>query len=228
MTRIKICGLTNLADAEFAIEAGADFLGFIMAPMSKRYIEPATVATILEPLRQEYGEAMPTCVGVFVTKATTAHEMEIHCKMAGVDVAQVVGIDSQGWLEGQVPAFAAIRPETAQQARIEATQWENLNLSATMPTLLVDAFHPTLYGGTGETTPDEVAIALQENVTRLMLAGGLTPENVADYVRKIQPWAVDVASGTEAFPGKKDYAKIKEFVQSVQTVKLEDKVNDNR
>ncbi len=227
MTRVKICGLTNLDDAKVAIEAGADFLGFIMAPMSKRYIEPATVATIIEPLRQEYGEAMPICVGVFVTKATTAHEMEIHCKIAGVDVAQVVGVDSPDWLRGQIPAFAAIRPESPEQASNEATAWENFALAKTMPTLLVDAFHPTLYGGTGETTADDVAIALQQQVTRLMLAGGLTPDNVADYVQKIQPWAVDVASGTEAFPGKKDHNKIREFIQAVRKLKLEDVGDDN-
>ena len=226
MTRIKICGLTNFNDAEVAAKAGADFLGFIMAPMSKRYIEPATVATIIQPLRQAFGAKMPICVGVFVVSATTPHEMEIHCQIAGVDVAQVVGINHSDWLNARIPAFAAIRSETPAQATTEAEQWENQELPEHLPTLLVDAFHPTLYGGTGETISDDVAIALQSQVQRLMLAGGLKPENVADTVQKINPWAVDVASGTEAFPGKKDHTKIKDFIEAVRTVTVEDIPND--
>lgn len=227
MTYIKICGLTNFHDACVAAQSGADFLGFIMAPMSKRYIEPATVATIIQPLRQELGEKMPICVGVFVTKGTTPHEMEIHCQIAGVDVAQVVGVDDKAWLTAKIPVYPSIRPETTEQATTEATQWENTDLPDKFPTLLVDAFHPTLYGGTGETTPDEVAITLQAQVQRFMLAGGLKPDNVADYVQKIQPWAVDVASGTEAFPGKKDHAKIKDFMQAVRSITAEDTTDDN-
>lgn len=227
MTRIKICGLTNFNDARVAAQSGADFLGFIMAPMSKRYIEPATVATIIQPLRQELSDDMPICVGVFVTNATTPHEMEIHCNIAGVDIAQVVGVDKLDWLKARVPAFAALRPETAEQAIAEAEQWKNTDLPDHLPTLLVDAFHPTLYGGTGETTSDEVAIALQTQVSRLMLAGGLKPENVTDYIQQINPWAVDVASGTEAFPGKKDHAKLKDFIQVVRTLTIEDVSNDN-
>ena len=220
MTRIKICGLTTYEDAHHAAVSGADMLGFIMAPVSKRYIEPTVVRAIIDRLRVELGNDVPTCVGVFVAKDLSPDDLEQQSQSAGVDAAQVVGVADSDWLHAlTIPAYGCIRPASIQQAEREARHFERITLPKHLPTLQVDTFHPMLYGGTGETTPVEIAVALKHQTQRLMLSGGLTPENVADYVRQVNPWAVDVASGTESQPGQKDPRKVETFIAAVRDVK---------
>lgn len=216
MTRIKICGLTNRQDALFAAQAGADLLGFIFAPVSKRYITPEAGQQIIAEIKASLGENAPICVGVFVTQASTPAMIAAQCVVAGVDAAQIVGLDSVAWLDVDVPAYACIRPETTEIATTQATLFEQLDLPEFLPSLQVDTFHPTLYGGTGETASEDVAKALSQRTRRFMLAGGLTPENVGHYVESVRPWAVDVASGTEASPGKKDLQKVRDFIEAVK------------
>lgn len=219
MTKVKICGLTNLSDARLAVDAGADFLGFIFYMGSQRYIVPGKAGEIVAQLRGDYDQEMPVCVGVFVVKDVTRAEISEACHASGVDAAQLVALPDPDWLDNLgVPAFAAIRPESALDASDQALRFERKALPEHLPTLLLDAFHPTLYGGTGHVASEAIAQSLKKSVKRLMLAGGLTPENVAHYVERTQPWAVDVASGTESAPGKKDHQKVRDFIGVVKHV----------
>lgn len=213
MTLVKICGLTRLEDALGAAEAGADMLGFILAPVSKRYVPPHQLRLIIERIKATFGDQAPLCVGVFVAPV----DIDADCQASGVDVAQVVGMTSRDELSGiQIPAYLCTRPETAEQALIEAAALQQSDLPLPLPTLQLDGFHPNLYGGTGHTQSLEVMQAVAQYTPRLMLAGGLTPDNVAHFVREVQPWAVDVASGTEASVGIKDHDKVRAFIQAAK------------
>ncbi len=220
MTQIKICGLTNLDDALHAAGMGADMLGFIFAPVSKRYIAPEDAAPIITQVRQRYPDRTPLCVGVFVADETITPEIMLdQCRTSGVDAAQVVGMSDPAYLTAlRFPSYACIRPETSAQAIREAERFARIDDILPLPTLQLDAFHPNLYGGTGETAPKAVARILSKQTPCLMLSGGLNPENVAEYVRDVRPWAVDVASGTEASPGKKDPTRVRDFIQAARSI----------
>jgi phosphoribosylanthranilate isomerase len=136
-------------------------------------------------------------------------------EVVGLDFAQLAGDESEAMLrELRGTAFKAIRPANAFQAQddldyfgpvMPANEW--------MPSILLDASVPGQYGGTGQTAADEVAQTVKAGVPRLMLAGGLTPDNVSERVAAVQPWGVDVASGVEAnTPGRKDAGKVREFI----------------
>jgi phosphoribosylanthranilate isomerase len=218
MTVVKICGLTRYDDTLLAAQAGADLLGFIFAPVSKRHIDPAQAGTITRRLRETLGASTPLCVGVFVVEnGTDAALINAQCEASRVDAAQLVGLSDLALPAGlDIPAYVCIRPATAEQAQREAELFERPDLPARLPTLQLDAFHPTLYGGTGATAAQEVIRQAAGQARRLMLAGGLTPDNVADAIRMARPWAVDVASGTEASPGQKDPGKVRDFIQAAK------------
>ena len=117
----------------------------------------------------------------------------------------------------RIPAFKSLRPPSAEAAQRDAQIYvlgERANEH--LPSLLLDAWHPELYGGSGEQTPDDVARAALGKVPRLMLAGGLNPENVAERVRSLRPWGVDVASGVESAPGVKDAGKMRAFIAAAK------------
>ena len=220
--RVKICGLTNAEDALHAAKSGADMLGFIFAPVSKRYITPETAQPIVEAVREAMGDQTPLCFGVFVADESIDPKIVSKaCQISGVDGAQLVEMKDMDFLHAvTVPAYAVVRPETPEQAVDGAQRFRNTSLKSDFPTLLLDTYHPTLHGGTGETTPVEVAKALVEQTDRLMLAGGLNPDNVAEFIENVRPWAVDVASGTEATVGKKDPDKVQRFISTAKGVKL--------
>lgn len=216
MTVVKICGITNSADALLVADYGAELLGFIFAPTSKRYIAPELAATITKAIHTHYPA---TCVGVFVVESgTTAADIDALCQQSGVDAAQLVGpgVDEVAPFL-QTPAYITIRPASAVAAQLQATIYERPDNASFLPTLQLDAFHPNLYGGTGETAALDIMHALAQQSLRLMLSGGLTPDNVADYVATVRPWAVDVASGTEARPGHKDPDKVARFIQAARS-----------
>jgi phosphoribosylanthranilate isomerase len=216
--RVKICGLTNTQDALHAAESGADFLGFILAPVSKRYITPQTAYTLIDTLRQKFGEQSPLCIGVFVAEDEFTPELiSEHAHISGIDAAQLTNMTDSAFLQAvEIPAYASIRPETPAQAADEATRFDRPNLAPSLPSIMLDTYHPTLHGGTGQTAPEAVARTLVTQTQRLILAGGLNPDNVADFVSAIHPWAVDVASGTEASPGQKDHHKVHAFITAAK------------
>ena len=158
-------------------------------------------------MRAELGAVCPIFVGVFVNAG--ADEIRAIAAQVGLDYAQLNGdetLDVVAALPGL--AFKAIRPVDENAARAELAALESVFLAgADAPSVLLDAFNPKLYGGTGETASASIAAAVNEAVPRMMLAGGLNPENVAERVRALKPWGVDVASGVEAgAPGIKDEA----------------------
>jgi phosphoribosylanthranilate isomerase len=224
MTLVKICGLTNFLDAQAAVEAGTDFLGFIFYAKSPRAATPEAAARIM----QAFDDGL-SGIGVFVSPAV--EEVTTTLSECGLQAAQVHGLsrDELGDVRTRAygAAFAATQPRTSGEA-LASLELVNFDADAGdpparpyrtpswCPQLLVDAYHPGLHGGTGQRADLDIGRQLASRVPRLVLAGGLTPDNVAEAIRAVRPWAVDVASGVEASPGKKDHGKVRAFIQAVR------------
>ena len=202
-----------------AARAGADLLGLNFFPKSPRYLAPDAARDLCNGLRKELGAGCPALVGLFVNEIVG--NISITMEKVGLNFAQLSGDESVEMLrELRGIAFKAIRPRSAKEALDDAAYFGQFSLTdERIPSLLVDAYHPQLYGGTGEQASAEVAQAVREKTPRMMLAGGLTPENVAARIAAIQPWAVDVASGVEGeTPGRKNAAKVKAFITAAKAV----------
>jgi len=211
MTIVKICGTTNLEDALAAVEAGADLLGFILYPKSPRYVTPAVVAEIVAGVRAAV-PAPPRFVGVFVN--ASPDEVLAVLAQTGLDLAQLHGDEPAAALRvlhGR--GFKAVRPTGLEDALALAEAYAALGAG---PDLLIDAYDPHAYGGTGQRADWTAAAAVAQRIPHLLLAGGLTPENVAAAVAAVKPWGVDVASGVEQMPGRKDHAKVQAFVAAAK------------
>jgi len=219
MTRIKICGLKVLDNALACAEAGADLLGFNFYPRSPRYVTPDAAREITHGLRAGLGERCPLLVGVFVNAPADAIAATLAA--AGLDAAQLSGDEPPDTLQAlHGRAFKALRPRDPADAGEQAVLYQvHAPRDERLPALLVDAYHPALYGGTGRSASVETARAVMAHVPRTMLAGGLAPDNVGERVRAIRPWGVDVASGVEAgTPGVKDLARVRAFIAAVRAV----------
>lgn len=203
MTIIKICGIKTLPSARVAIEAGADYLGFNFYPKSVRFIEKAACAEITAVLKKEHPQIK--LVGVFVN--SSVEDVKDVLETCLLDLVQLHGDETAEMLNKlDSKAFKAFRgiPEAVDGfARSEP------------PAFLVDASVKGVYGGSG-VTADWNGAAEWAKKYPLLLAGGLAPENVAEAVRRVKPWGVDVASGVESAPGKKDPSKMKAFVWAVR------------
>lgn len=203
MTIIKICGIKTLKDALAAIHAGADYLGFNFYSKSVRYIEKETCAEITSVLKREHPNIK--LIGVFVN--SPVGEVKNILETCSLDLAQLHGDETPGVFAQLAPrAFKAFR---GIPGGIEGYERKEA------PALLVDASVKGMYGGSGVTADWSAAAELAKKYP-LLLAGGLTPENVADAVRQVQPWGVDVASGVESTAGEKDPSRMKAFVQAVR------------
>ena len=217
MTKVKICGLRSYNNALMVAEAGADLIGLNLYPDSPRFIDAETAGDLAIRLRARLGDHCPVLVGVFVNES--ADRVRKLVASVGLDCAQLSGDECPETLKelGGI-AFKGIRPKTAEEAHSDANSYVGaMRADARTPSLLLDAFNPKLYGGTGETAALDVALALRDAVPRLLLAGGLNPENVAARVRVIRPWGVDVASGVESgIPGVKDVDKVRAFITQVR------------
>jgi phosphoribosylanthranilate isomerase len=210
---VKICGLTNLDDAVAAADAGADFLGFIFYPPSPRSVAAATARSIVSTLRSRDG--CPTLVGVFVNESAAA--MADVLERVGLDLAQLSGEETPNLIgDPHSPLFGrsykALRPGSLVEAEAEAEWFLPPQVAPHHPALLLDAHHPTLRGGTGVLTDWSLAAEMARQIPQLMLAGGLTPDNVAAAVTAVAPFAVDVASGVESSPGRKEHEAVRAFV----------------
>jgi phosphoribosylanthranilate isomerase len=204
MTKIKICGIKSLNDALAAIEAGADYLGFNFYPRSMRFIEMETCTQITSRLKREYPNI--ELVGVFVN--SSANDVKTVLEKCLLDLAQLHGDETPSVFAELAPrAFKAFRGISFDIAGYERDD---------VPALLVDAGVKGVYGGSGVTADWNAAAGWAKRYP-LLLAGGLTPENVADAVRQVRPWGVDVASGVESAPGVKDADKMKVFAQAVRS-----------
>ncbi len=202
MMHIKICGLRTLDEALAAIDAGADYLGFNFYPSSPRYVSPEACAQIVSGLGARL-DGVKT-VGIFVNE--TPEHIRSVLNACGLDLAQLHGeepLETFKALEWR--AYKAFRGAAGQAVEAYAAAGPGA------PAFLVDAHAPKTYGGTGQVADWPAVRALGAGYP-FFLAGGLTPENVAEAVAQVRPWGVDVASGVESAPGKKDVQKMKDFV----------------
>jgi phosphoribosylanthranilate isomerase len=203
---VKICGITNLADGLAAAEAGADALGFVFYEQSPRYIGVEAAADLIRQL-----PPFVMKVGVFVN---APEELVVRAaRDCGLNLLQFHGEEPPQYCLGfglmSMKAFR-IRDE----ASLEAVR--------DYPTdaWLFDTYTAGKLGGTGETFNWDLALQARGWGRPIFLAGGLTPENVAEAVRRARPYGVDVSSGVEAAPGKKDAAKLRAFVQAAKAVQV--------
>ncbi len=206
---VKICGIRTFDEAHGAIEAGADMIGFNFYPKSVRYLEPADCARIQERISALHSTILT--VGIFVKHSVV--EIESIMERCALDLAQLSGNEQAADLNrlGR-RAFRAIRPRTKEEAEEQLAQ---MPVRADAPAFLIDTYHPHRLGGTGETGEWGLAAVLAARYP-VLLAGGLNPANVATAVRRVQPWGVDVASGVEDKPGRKDPARIREFIRNAR------------
>jgi phosphoribosylanthranilate isomerase len=209
--RVKICGITSPADAERAAALGADMIGLNFYPKSPRCIDEAAARTILQVL-----PASVTPVALFVNESLALMQRTIDA--LDLRTVQIHGDLSEGLLAGFecIPAFAV--RDSVSLAHITAEVERLRSLGVAPSAILVDAHVPGQYGGTGQTAPWQLLADFKPAVP-LILAGGLTPENVAEAIRIVRPYAVDVASGVESAPGKKDHDKMKRFIDAVRSVR---------
>lgn len=208
MTRVKICGLRTAEHALAAVAAGADMLGFVFAP-ARRQVSPEVAAAIANAVRAAPGGRDICLTGVFVNEAPA--RVAAIAAACGLDAVQLSGdepIADLGALAGLL-VLKAVRLAGAPAEQ----EWLASEPGAGV-LLLVDAHIPGVYGGAGVAANWELAAQLA--VRRpIVLAGGLTPENVADAIRRVRPWGVDVSSGVET-DGAKDSAKIRAFVAAAR------------
>jgi phosphoribosylanthranilate isomerase len=207
-TEIKICGLTNLPDARMALDAGADYLGFVLYERSPRHITPGALRRLLDRL--------PTgarAIAIFVNASRELVEtLARDCRLHAI---QLHGDERLAdWIDMPVPVWRAARlrrgkPDPAPD------QWPTARY-------VLDAAVPGRYGGTGRTTDWAKAADLARRMP-LMLAGGLTPRNVAEAIRIVAPLGVDTASGVEKAPGKKDHRKVAAFIKAVSKARTDRK-----
>jgi phosphoribosylanthranilate isomerase len=204
MVRVKICGITNSTDALAAVDAGANLLGFNFYPKSPRHITEAEAAKIKPQLPKKV-----ETVGIFVNAPSA--DVTALCKSLELDAAQLHGDESPeevSDLAPSVPVIKAFRVEPDFPLKI-------LDEYSAAFAFLFDAAHTGQYGGTGRTTDWDVARRAAKD-HRIILAGGLKVENVAAAVRIVRPYGIDVASGVESKPGKKDHGRLREFIQEVR------------
>ena len=205
--KVKICGITNEEDARVAVEAGADALGFILYRKSPRFVESAVVKRIINGL-----PPFVASVGVFVNEdAAAVRQIMDEC---GLTLAQLHGDESSAYCEGLGrPTMKALRLKDRGTFLALAEFQGRANVRA----FVLDAFSDQAYGGTGQTI-DWTLAAEAAHASRVLLAGGLTPDNVAEAIRQVRPYGVDVSSGVEVRPGQKDHTKVQAFIQAVRLV----------
>jgi phosphoribosylanthranilate isomerase len=213
--QVKICGITNVEDARVAAEAGTDLLGFICYAKSPRYVEPETINAIVDVLNAHLGPRRPRYVGVFVDE--TVPQVRHLLETCGLDLAQLHGSEPPAEVRILQPhAFKAIRPRQRGDAEAAvATYAPVMQIAPDRPAFLIDAYHPWRFGGTGEITDWSAAKVVARRYP-ILLAGGLTPANVAAAIRVVDPWGVDVSSGVEVEPGRKDGDQVRAFVAAAK------------
>lgn len=201
MVRVKVCGITNSDDAFRAVELGADALGFIFYKGSKRYIDPRDAHPIISSL-----PPFVSSVGVFVNQGPD--EIKEAVETSGVDTVQLQG--------DETPEFCTLLPyKLIKAVRVKDTvNTEEVELYPVLA-ILFDKHTDEMYGGTGTSFDWGVlkGIAISKKV---ILSGGLTPENVSRAIETVRPYGVDVSTGVEDSPGKKNHMKMRKFIEAVK------------
>lgn len=211
MVKVKICGITNWADARRAIESGADLLGFNFVATSPRYVTPAQARRMVKRLPENVA-----AVGVF----------ENASEESMLEIARSVGLDQLQLHGDETPAMVARLARNGRRMRViksvikavrvrKPFRAARLDAFKHADAILLDAYSRKARGGTGETF-DWQAARRAKGHGRIILAGGLTPENVSEAIRTARPYAVDVCSGVESRPGKKDARRMRSLVNAVK------------
>ncbi len=202
---IKVCGITNLADAQAAIEAGADWLGFNFYPRSPRYVSPAAARKIIDALPETVQS-----VGVFVNEDAPETIARI-ADEAHLAAVQLHGDESNAYCRVLMCERFVIKA-----LRVGEGFAPEQALAYEVNAILLDAYDARAHGGTGRVVDWEIARRVRELVPKLFLAGGLSPENVAEAIAVVEPFAVDACSGLESAPGLKDEGRLRAFVQAAR------------
>ena len=207
--KIKICGITNQIDGLHAIDSGADALGFVFYKKSPRHVSPKVVKAIVANLPPF---VLP--IGVFVNEeAQVVRDIMDEC---GLALAQIHGDETADYCESLGrPVIRGIRLRDRNTFMAMAEYKGRARVRG----FVLDAFSENAYGGTGKTADWSLAKEAAQSFS-FLLAGGLTPDNVQEAIQKVQPYGVDVSSGVEARPGKKDPAKIQAFIQAAKLVSI--------
>jgi phosphoribosylanthranilate isomerase len=197
--KVKICGITNLDDALAAVEFGADALGFVFFQGSPRYLSLKNAAAIIKKL-----PSMITTIAVFVNEKPEKIENIIHT--TGVDVIQLHG--------DEPPEICNISRRVIKAIRVKSLESLDplIHYKDKVSAFLLDTFTPLALGGTGQIFNWDIAVEAKQ-FGRIILAGGLTPDNITDAVRRVGPYGVDVSSGIESEKGKKDHTKMQLFIE---------------
>jgi phosphoribosylanthranilate isomerase len=203
--KVKICGITRQEDAELAIELGADALGFVFEPNSPRCLTPAQYSMIrgIEPY--------VLCVAVYGQAGNAGPH--------GCNAVQLIDVQTLYGILNP-PVFKVLRPVSSDPTvlRWQLAEWLG-GQQLTVKAVVLDAFDEHNFGGTGKTIDWDFAAAFVSiSPLPVILAGGLTPDNVGEAIHKVQPYAVDVSSGVESSPGIKDPSKLRAFVQAVRGI----------
>jgi phosphoribosylanthranilate isomerase len=208
--RIKICGVTNEIDAREAALLGADAIGLNFYPQSPRYVDPLAVNFILRDL-----SPLVTAVGVFVNESfrDVFQRLQTHSRIRGI---QWHGQNREVSDIYPYHLIAAFPVQDANSLSAIRRYLDTCKLVGSLPSaVLVDGHVAGEHGGTGKTAPWKLLATFRPGIP-VILAGGLTPDNVAEAVRIVQPWCVDVASGVEHRPGQKDAEKMRRFIAAAR------------
>ena len=203
-TKVKICGITSVADGLAAVEAGADMIGLMFAENSPRLISLSTAAEISR------------AVSPFIVKVAVFVNPSEDLVLRAIGECGVTLLQFHG---DETPEFCTQFGAMSMKA-FRVRDENSLAALPNYPTdaYLLDAYSAAARGGTGEKFNWDLAVAAQKFGKPIFLAGGLTPENVAAAVRQVNPFGVDVSSGVESAPGRKDHAKVRAFIQAVRSV----------
>lgn len=202
MTRIKMCGITNVEDAMAAVDCGADAIGFVFAD-SPRRVNASTAKRIVDAL-----PPFVSAIGVFVSDD---HDILQIARDCGLDTVQLHGEQDEVYAECLADKLRVIRVVRVRDA-VSLAALKNYGIGSAY---LLDTFSKEKMGGTGQVFNWELAVRAKEYGKPIILSGGLTTNNVNEAIRLVRPYAVDVSSGVEMAPGKKDHLKMKEFVENV-------------
>lgn len=204
---VKICGITNFEDAINSVEAGADMLGFVFYKGSKRYIEPEKSAEIIREV-----SSFALCVGVFVNN--DVEEIKRIIDQTMIDVVQLSGDESPDVCE-KLKSYVKV----VKSFKVGDNFSEKILQNYDVDYVHFDTFVDGEFGGTGKTFNWDKIVGLSEK-HKVILSGGLNSENVKDAILKVKPYTVDVSSGVEDFPGKKNFEKIRKFIENAKSVKI--------
>ncbi|QAT16469.1 phosphoribosylanthranilate isomerase [Candidatus Velamenicoccus archaeovorus] len=200
---VKICGVTNLRDARVAVAAGADFLGFVFYKKSPRYIPPSRARRLISRLPRTVRK-----VGVFVNE--DKERVKAVAASCGLDMVQFHGTETPAYVNSFKGCGVIKAVRVRDRRSLEGLDRYRADF------FLLDTFRRCRFGGTGATFAWKVLAPLADKKAKIIVSGGLTPENVGGFLKVFRPYGVDVSSGVEKAPGKKDHKRVKRFIDAVK------------